>query len=129
MIPLQSLVFEQYEGENRKYYQCNHLLDHFQLEQRKRSAILLVTHFVGGHHETIFHKRYEPTRQDQPHQSCFLKKFQVLKFQVAIPGKGHKHVGKDQKEDGIEAFHRGLSCRNIFVLDFTNHVDGWDPFA
>lgn len=39
MIPMQRFTFEKHSGEHRKNNKCYHLLDDFQLHQRKRTSI------------------------------------------------------------------------------------------
>lgn len=54
MVPLKRLAFEGNRTETDKDNQRNHLLDHLQLDQVKRPAIIAKTHPVGRDLETIF---------------------------------------------------------------------------
>lgn len=114
MIPLQLLIFEQYEGKNREYYQGDNLLNHFELEQCEGATVFLIADFVGGHHQAVFKKGNEPTHQNKPEQPRFLKEFQVLEFQMAVPGDGHKNIGKQQKQDGVRALHG--CCNGVEIV-------------
>lgn len=94
VIPLQRFVFEQQECKNRKDQQRDNFLNYFQLHQSEGTAVLAVADAVGRYHETIFHESDEPTGEDEAEQARFLEKFQVLEFQVAVPGECHEDVGE-----------------------------------
>ncbi len=59
MVPSQLHVKSDY-GKRHKNHQRDHLLYHFQLHQRERSAITLKTHPVGGHLQTVFKEGNSP---------------------------------------------------------------------
>ena len=105
VVPFQHFVFEQYQGEYGEHQQGDHFLYYLELHEGKRAAVFAVAEAVGRHHEAIFHKCNQPTDQDQAEQTGFLKKFQVLELQMAVPGKSHKNVGQQQQDNGIKAFH------------------------
>lgn len=113
VIPLQRFIFEKNQGEYGKNKEGNHFLNHFELYQCKRTAVFLVTHTVGRHHKTIFQKSNQPTGQHNAEKARFLKKTQVLKFQVTIPGESHKNIGQQQQGDGRDTAHKivGIKVR------------------
>jgi hypothetical protein len=105
VIPLEFLIFEQYQGENGEHHQGNDLLNDLQLQQCKGAAIFLVPNLVGGYHEAILKKGNEPAGQDESRQTRFLEKFQVLKFQVPVPCHRHEYVGKNKQPNGVNSLH------------------------
>ena len=57
MVPLKRFAFEGNRTKTDKDNQRNHLLDHLQLDQVKRPAIITETHPVCRDLKTIFKKR------------------------------------------------------------------------
>jgi len=85
VVPLQRLILEKH--------------------QREQARIFLRPHTIGRYDKTILEEGNEPTGQNDTQQTRLFEKCQVLKFQVPIPGKSHKHVGKQKQGDGGESFH------------------------
>jgi uncharacterized protein (UPF0335 family) len=105
MVPFQRLVLKKHQSKNGKHHQRDNLLCHLELDKTERAAVFDIPHFVGGHHEAIFKKSDEPTGQNKAEQARLLEKFEVLELEVAVPSKGHKDIGEDQKGDGLDTFH------------------------
>lgn len=106
MIPFQGLIFKEKQGKYGKHQQGDDLLGYLQLHERKWSAVFSIADSVRRDHEAIFEKCDQPAGQNNAEQTGFLKKFKVLKLQVAVPGKGHKNVGQEQKCDRGNTFHK-----------------------
>ena len=113
MIPFQGFGFEKQERKRREHQQRDDLLDHLQLHQRERPAVFPEADAVGRHHQAVLEKGDQPTDQDQPEQAGFFKEFQVLEFQVPVPGDRHEDVGEEEEENGGDTLHGGLGSHRI----------------
>ena len=60
MVPVQRLVLEDEGHDDGEDRQGNDLLDDFQLEQVKGSAVTDEANAVGGNHETVFKQGHAP---------------------------------------------------------------------
>lgn len=54
MIPFERFIFKSNRAKADKYDQSNYFLNHFQLNQIKRSAVVPEAHPVRGHLGAIF---------------------------------------------------------------------------
>jgi len=105
VIPFEGFVFEKNERKQREHHECDDLLDDLELDERERAAVFAKSDPVGRNHEAIFQESDQPTHQYEARKAGFLKKFQVLEFQVPVPGKRHEDIGKQQQQNGINPFH------------------------
>ena len=105
MVPVEGLSLEQevgHDGENR---QGNHFLDHFQLDERERTAVLREAHPVGGNHKGVFKEGDTPGKEDDANEGPVVRHLHLLQFQVSVPGQRHEDVGTNQQEDSTDCFH------------------------
>ena len=72
MIEPKSLGLEENQRENHKYDQRNDFLNDFELNQRKRSAMLARADAIGWHLKAIFKKSNAPTHQNKGKKSRIL---------------------------------------------------------
>jgi len=77
-------------GENSKNRKRDNLLDHLELDRREAA----VSKAVGRDLEAIFEEGDAPAEEDD------LPKRLLSKFQMTVPGDGHKNIGEDEKHDG-----------------------------
>ena len=87
MVLLKSFTLEEGERKDREYSQCDHLLNHFELHQTKRPAVGAEANAVDRHLETVFKKGDAPADEDDGKQSQVLKRRDLFKLQVTVPGK------------------------------------------
>jgi hypothetical protein len=110
VIPFQLFVFEKNQGERGEYHERHDLLNDFELHEREGAAVLSEADAIGRHYEAVFKKRDEPTGENEAEQAGFLKKFQFVEQQVAVPRERHKNVGQNEQADGVKSFHeQGVS--------------------
>ena len=105
MIPLQGLVPEQerhYHGKDRK---GDDFLDHFQLDKVERAAVVHETQPVRRDLGAVLEKCDSPGKKDDQNQGPSGRDFHFLKFQVPVPGNGHKDVRSNQKQNRIKCSH------------------------
>ena len=107
VIPGKLICFENKDCADRKYGECDHFLDHLQLEKVKGSSILFTTGAVTRNLKNIFEKCDEPADENDAEKSCILKNIPFLKLQVTIPCKRHEEVGNDQQEYRENCFQNG----------------------
>ncbi|MEY3050364.1 MAG: hypothetical protein RLY31_149 [Bacteroidota bacterium] len=72
MAEPKGLGFEDHPRERDENDQGHRLLDHFQLHQRERPAIPLVTLPVGRNLRTVLEKGNPPTEENTPQQANML---------------------------------------------------------
>ena len=58
------------------------------------------TDAVGGHLAGVFEEGDAPGEENDQIDRPMGGDFHLLKFQVAVPGKGHEDVGQDEQENG-----------------------------
>ena len=96
MVPFERFAFEGDRTETNKDNQRNHLLDHLQLDQVKRPAIVTKPHPVCRDLKAILEKCQQPAEQDDTDQWQMLKPAELLlHLQMPIPGTRHKDIGYD----------------------------------
>lgn len=95
MVPMQGFSFEQQGGEHSKDNQRNHFLNHFQLHQRKGSAIAGKAYAIGRHLGTVLKKSNYPRKENDSEQGPIANGFCLLKFEMTVPGKSHENIGYD----------------------------------
>jgi len=64
MVDCEGLLLEEYQHEDGEDGQREKLLDHLELPEVERTAILDEADAVGGHHETVFDQSDSPTEKD-----------------------------------------------------------------
>lgn len=105
VVPFQGFIPEKDQSEAGEHQQCDYFLDYFELNQCERTAVFGIAHAVGRHHKAIFQQGDTPTGDYHAHDSGFLKKRQMLEFQVPVPGKSHEDVGANEEENSGETAH------------------------
>ena len=101
MVPAQGHV-EGYCGEEHKDHQRDHFLNHFELHQGERASVPLKPYAVCGHLETVFEESYSPREENDENQRCGVgEETCLLEFEVTIPSKRHKYIGREEKENGV----------------------------
>ena len=103
VIQPETFIFKYKKCEEGKHYECDHLLDDFQLHQRERAAILLIPEAVGRDLGTIFKEGDAPADTDDSHKAELLKALHFSEFEMPIPGHCHKHIRQEEKTDGEES--------------------------
>lgn len=105
VIHSERFVLEKQERENNKDRERDHFLDHLQLHQGKRPAVLLEADAVCRHLQQIFEQGDAPADEDDADESKALAPLHLLEFEMPIPRQRHKSVGQDEKAYGYEGFH------------------------
>ena len=96
MIPVQSLSLEEDigdDGEDDKRYA---FLNHLELDQIKRSAIIHETDAVGWYLTAIFEEGDGPTEGDNSNEWPMATCTRLLKFEMPIPCQRHEYVAQYQ---------------------------------
>lgn len=105
MIPMERLPLKYNVSNYGKHYERYTLLDDFQLHKVKRTAIVDKTNTIGWHLTAIFKEGYHPTEDDNAYQRPVTAYTCLLKFQMAIPCKGHEHIARYEQKDGVDSIH------------------------
>lgn len=96
MVPFERLALERDRAEADEDDQRNYLLDHLELDQAERAAVLAEADPVGGHLKTVFEKGQEPAEEDHADQGQVLEPAELLfHLQMPVPGAGHEDVRDD----------------------------------
>lgn len=96
MIHREGLVFEEDEHEDSEDGQREELLNHLELPEIERSAVVDEANAVGGHHETVFDQRDAPAEKNDQRQRQLAEPRNALQLQMAVPRKRHEHVRTNQ---------------------------------
>jgi penicillin-binding protein-related factor A (putative recombinase) len=91
-------------GKDTEYNQRDYFLGHFQLEPVQP---IRVSYPVSRNHQAVFQEGDSPADQYGFPQGEFLK------FQMAIPGKGHKYVGKCKQCNGFQHWSKFNAVKKI----------------
>ena len=93
MVPMQGLVFKAYHREDCEDDERKHLLDNFELDQRKGAAVTHEPRTVGRNLTTVLGKGKQPGNQYDEYQRCLVREdAKLLQFQMAIPGYRHENI-------------------------------------
>ena len=113
MVPLYGLPLEDHDRKDGEDGDGEHLLNDFQLHQRKRAAVLNEANAVAVHLADIFRQSQQPRREDDDEQRGVIRDgANGLQFQMAIPGQRHEAVADDEQRDGVESVHSfSVRCR------------------
>ena len=98
VVPPERLGLEHGDDDGGEYNQGDGFLDDFQLDQVERASVDHRAYTVGGNHEEVLNQRDAPRQQDDENQRPVLWRWDDLRqFELPIPGKGHKNVGRDKQ--------------------------------
>ena len=97
MVDCEGLLLEKYQHEDGEDGQREELLNHLELPEIERTAILDEANAVGGHHKTVFDQGDAPTEKDYHWQRELAEPCRALQLQMTVPCKRHKHVRTNQK--------------------------------
>jgi len=105
MIDREGLVLEEYQHEDGEDGQRKELLDHLELPEVERTAILDEADAVGGHHEAVLDQRNAPAEEDDHRQRELAEPSRALQLQVTVPRERHEDIRTNQKQERINSFH------------------------
>lgn len=107
VVPFEHLVFEEQGGKERENHQGDDFLQHFELDQRKGTAIFAEADAVGGHLKKILKQGDAPADEHHRYQAQLAEPLHFVEFEVAVPGKSHEDVRQDEQTNGVKCFHGG----------------------
>ena len=97
MVPMKGLPFESGRTKQHKNNQGDDLLDHLELHQAERAAIVAKPNTVGWHLKAVLKQSQEPAEQDDTKQWQMVEPAKLLAhLQVTIPSTRHENVGYNQ---------------------------------
>ena len=102
---MEGFALEKQGYDNGEHDERNHFLYHFELYERKRTAVVHYAESVGRHLTNVLEQGNSPREENDEHQGPMFADTRFLKFQVAVPGKGHEDVGTDKQQNGIDTLH------------------------
>ena len=107
MVPLYGLPLEDHDRKDGEDGDGEHLLNDFQLHQRKRAAVLNEANAVAVHLADIFRQSQQPRREDDDEQRGVIRDgANGLQFQMAIPGQRHEDVRQNKQDDSPKSGHK-----------------------
>lgn len=105
MVPVEGFTLEE-EGDNQSEdNEGDNLLDHFQLHKAEGATVAVEAEAVGWNLGAIFKECQTPGEEDDKDEGPAGGDFHFLKLQMAVPGKCHEYVGKDQQKDCSYSFN------------------------
>ncbi len=105
MVEREWLVLEEHQHEDGEDGQREELLDHLELPEVERTAVLNEADAVGGHHETVLDQRDAPTEENDHRQRELAEPSRALQLQVTVPCKRHEDIRTNQEQKCINTFH------------------------
>lgn len=99
VVPLQGFSFEEQVAEDDEYGECDYFLDDLELHEGERTSVFFESDAVGRDLKQILEEGYSPAEEDDSDEWEGFEPAELFHFEVAVPGKCHKQVGYDQKND------------------------------
>lgn len=97
MVEGEGLLLEKHQHEDGEDGQREELLDHLELPEVERTAVVDETDAVGRHHETVFDQGDAPAEKDDHRQRELAEPCGALQFQVTVPRKRHEDIRTNQE--------------------------------
>ena len=96
MIPVQSLSLKEDIGDDGEDDERYAFLNHLELDQIKRSAIIYETDAVGWYLTAIFEEGNGPTEGDDTDERPVAAHACLLQLEVSVPSQRHEDVAQHQ---------------------------------
>ena len=96
MIPVQSLSLEEDIGDDGEDDERYAFLNHLELDQIKRSAIIYETYAVSWYLTAIFEEGNGPTEGDDTDKRPVAAHARLLQLEVSVPSQRHEDVAQHQ---------------------------------
>ena len=97
MVKREGLLLEEDQHEDGEDGQREELLDHLELPEVERSAVVNEADTVGGHHEAVFDQGDAPAEKDDQRQREFAEPSGTLQFQVTVPRERHEDIRTNEE--------------------------------
>lgn len=97
MVEGEGLLLKKHQHEDGEDGQREKLLDHLELPEVERTAILDEADAVGRHHKTVFDQSDTPTEEDDQWQRELAEPRGALQFQVTVPSERHEDIRTNQE--------------------------------
>lgn len=99
MVPLQGFAFEEQVAEDDEYGECDHFLDDLKLHEREWTSIFFESDAVGRDLKNILEQGDAPAEQDDSDEWEGFEPAELFHLEMTVPGKSHKQIGYDKKND------------------------------
>lgn len=96
MIPVQSLSLKEDIGDDGEDDERYAFLNHLELDQIKRSAIIHETDAVGWYLTAIFEEGDGPTEGDDTDKGPVAAHARLLQLEMSVPSQRHENVAQHQ---------------------------------
>ena len=90
MVPVQMGALKHDVGNDTEDGQRDALLNHLQLDEVERAAVLNEPQPVGGYLTAVFEEGNHPRKGDDTYQRPVVRDAILLKFQMPIPSERHE---------------------------------------
>ena len=97
MVESERLILEEDQHEDGEDGQREELLDHLELPEVERTAVLDEADTVGGHHEAVFDQGDAPAEKNDHRQRELAEPSGALQLQVTVPRERHKDIRTNQE--------------------------------
>ena len=98
---MEGFSLKQHRDHNGEDEQRNDFLNHLQLNECKRSAIIYEADAIGWHLTNVLKEGYSPREGDNGNQGPVFTNARFAQFQMTVPSKGHKYIAQHEQEDRI----------------------------
>lgn len=93
MVQTKGFILEEDDGQYGEHGERDGFLYYLELPKVVRTTVSDIADSVSRNHEAVFKRRNCPAQDDDQRQRQFAEPRIALKFQVAVPGKEHEHIG------------------------------------
>ena len=104
MVPLEVERAKQHARNDGEYYERQCLLNHLELYERKRAAVVDESEAVGWHLAAIFKERDEPAQK----YNAIERQVGILRYlretEMSVPCQSHKGVAHNEQQNTEDAF-------------------------
>ena len=101
MVDGEGLILEEDQHEDGEDGQREELLDHLELPEVERTAILDEADAIGGHHKAILDQRDTPTEENHHRKRQLAEPGRALQLQVTVPCERHEDIRTNEKQECI----------------------------
>lgn len=100
---MEGFALKQHRDHDGEDEQRNDFLNHLQLNECKRSAIIYEANAIGRHLAHVFKECNPPREGDNGNQGPVFTNARFAQFQMTVPSKGHKYIAQHEQEDGVDS--------------------------
>ena len=108
MVPVELLVLEDEVGNHGEDHQRDAFLNHLELDEVERTAIIDKANAVGGNLTAVLEEGNHPGEGNDEVERPVRRDARLLKTQVTIPGESHEDIAHYEQQNRINTICHGI---------------------